>query len=88
MTPLERYLTDHKITQEEFAAQIPCRQGTISRFLPQGDRPPLRRPGLKMAARIEEVTSGAVPMSSWLSSAYEGCARDDAEPLGAEAAAG
>jgi transcriptional regulator with XRE-family HTH domain len=87
MTPLERYLAEHELSQEEFAARIPCKQGTISRLLPQNGRPPLRRPSLKLAARIQAVTNGAVPMGSWLASAYAECDPEDAEPLMPEAAA-
>lgn len=65
MTPLEQYLADEKLTQEQFAGMVGTTQGTVARFLPRGSRPPLRRPGLDLALRIERVTEGRVPVECW-----------------------
>lgn len=82
MTPLEQYLADKGLTQEQFAAKVGTTQGTIARFLPRGERPPLRRPGLDLAVRIERETDGRVPVECWATDAPPDNA-DTASALGA-----
>jgi len=77
MTPLEQYLADEQLTQEQFAALVGSTQGTIARFLPRGSRPPLRRPSLDLAVKIERVTNGTVPVECW---ATDAGSYDDASP--------
>ncbi|WYK04454.1 helix-turn-helix transcriptional regulator [Cereibacter sphaeroides f. sp. denitrificans] len=61
MAKLSQFLTDHSITQRDFAARI----GTSASYLSEivSGR---KTPGLELAFTIERVTGGNVPASSWL----------------------
>ncbi|MBT0778036.1 helix-turn-helix transcriptional regulator [Paracoccus sp. pheM1] len=61
MTMLEHHLRASEETQAQFASRIGVRQGTVSKLM-RG----LVTPSLKLAQRIERVTNGAVPVSSWV----------------------
>ena len=53
------------MTQAEFAALIGVTQGEVSKLC--NDKVG-RRPSWDMAARIQEATDGAVPVTAWLPS--------------------
>lgn len=59
-TPLSRYMTEHKLTDAQFAERIGKDRSLVNR---------LRRgralPTLEVAALIERHTGGAVPMQTW-----------------------
>ncbi|AZV00378.1 Cro-like protein [Paracoccus phage vB_PthS_Pthi1] len=58
---LEHHLKASNETQAQFASRIGVRQGTVSKLM-RG----LVTPSLKLAQKIERVTNGAVPVSSWV----------------------
>lgn len=60
MGKLERYLTEAKITQADFAAMVGASQATVSKLI-NGTA----MPSLSLAIRIETETAGAVPCNSW-----------------------
>lgn len=57
---LETYLSDKKITRSDFAKTLGVSQVTVTRYV-NGDR----RPSLKMALIIEDVTKRKVRVSDW-----------------------
>jgi transcriptional regulator with XRE-family HTH domain len=59
MMTLTQYLDAKKITQAEFARRLGVNQGTVSKLCRAG------RPSWRLAARIEDETGGAVPVSVW-----------------------
>lgn len=63
---LEEYLACNQLTQEGFAERVGVTQGTIARLLPQDGRPPLRRPSMRLASKIAEVTGGAVTANDFV----------------------
>lgn len=62
MNKLSDYLTQNGIRQEDFAARIGVTQATVSRLKAE-----LITPSIKVAARIEEETGGAIPAAYWAS---------------------
>ena len=58
---LTEFLKKHKITQQQFAEIVKCRQGTVSRLCRGSTRPSLR-----LAHRIEVATGGKIPATSWV----------------------
>lgn len=69
MTQLAKYLSEHGLSQAEFAATVESRQSFISR-LANG----VAKPSLAMAVEIERATGGAVPVESWVSQNERGAA--------------
>ncbi len=63
MDKLRAFLDEEGLTQQAFAELIGRQQATVSRLL---NRTAL--PSLSLAVRIEQVTSGRVPVSSWTTS--------------------
>ena len=61
MTKLSEYLTDHDISQNDFAEKIGTTQATVSRLVSGKVKP-----GLPLAVLIERETGGIVPPSSWV----------------------
>lgn len=61
MSKLRHFMTENGIKQADFAASIGATQGLVSRLIGG-----TALPSLKLAARIERVTGGAVPASSWI----------------------
>lgn len=57
---LRRYLRDNQITQTKFAEDLKTRPQMVTYWL-SGKH----TPRAKTMKRIEEMTEGAVPMSSW-----------------------
>jgi plasmid maintenance system antidote protein VapI len=56
---LAEYIETMGLTQAAFAQKVPCSEAYISMII-KG-----KRPGWKMACRIENVTGGLVPLSNW-----------------------
>jgi DNA-binding XRE family transcriptional regulator len=61
MDKLASYLQAAEMTQDAFAKSLGVSQPTVHRWLTRG-----ARPSWETAARIEQMTDGAVPMSSWV----------------------
>ena len=68
-TALDTYMAERSIKDADFAALI-----ERDRSLVQKLRSGRARPSLDLAARIEAVTQGAVPMSAWVQPAFESAA--------------
>lgn len=62
MTKLSAYLDSNNIRQEAFATRAGTTQATISKLASGA-----QLPSLDLAIRIERLTAGAVPASSWIS---------------------
>lgn len=60
-TALDRYMTANGLKDADFATLIGRDRSMVHRL-----RHGRVRPSLDVAARIEEVTSGEVPMNSWV----------------------
>ena len=60
MMTLAQYLKRENLTQAQLAERLGASQGAVSKLV-SGDR----SPSWEMAARIEAVTSGAVPVAVW-----------------------
>jgi len=63
VTPLSIYMDREKIGDADFAALIEKDRSLVNRL-----RNGVVRPTLDVAARIEAVTDGAVPIKAWLPS--------------------
>lgn len=61
MMTLTQFLIEKCISQQQFAARVGVRQGTISRLTCGAIRP-----SLQLAAKIERETGGLVPAVSWV----------------------
>lgn len=61
MTKLASYMDRQGINDADFAAQIGRDRSMVNRL-----RRGIMRPTLDLAASIERVTEGAVPMRAWL----------------------
>lgn len=61
-TALDAYLKREGISDAEFAPAIDRDRSTVSRL-----RRGVVKPDIELAAQIEDVTGGAVPIKSWLS---------------------
>lgn len=61
MTNLASYIAQNRTTQAAFAAEIGVTQATVSKLVSGA-----ARPSLEVAVRIERLTAGAVPASSWV----------------------
>jgi DNA-binding XRE family transcriptional regulator len=64
MNALKKHLRDEKIKQADFAADLDVKQGTVSKIASG-----VIVPSLPLALKIERITRGAVPVSSWASEA-------------------
>lgn len=64
MNKLSQYIADRGMTRSAFARMIGISGPYLSEIL--GDKKP-KRPSLDLAFKIEAVTNGAVPASSWVS---------------------
>ncbi len=60
-TPLAAYMERHKISDADFAAKIGKDRSVVNRIR-RGDV----RPTLDVAAQIEAITEGEVPMQAWV----------------------
>lgn len=60
MTEFDRYIREHRESGEVWAGRLRCSTSMVSRF-----RRGVSHPTLRMAAEIERLTRGAVPMQSW-----------------------
>lgn len=63
MKDLGTYLKEEGTSQRAFAEMIGADPSVVSRFIAR-----TARPGLDLAVKIEDVTGGAVPARSWVSS--------------------
>lgn len=70
MKKLSEYLTQNGIRQEDFAARIGVTQATVSRLKAE-----IMRPSIKVAARIEAETGGAIPAAYWATVQVQGAAQ-------------
>ena len=66
MEHLQAYLLRVNLRQSEFAALVGSTQATISKLVNGSVQP-----SLDLAVRIERVTAGAVPATSWVPEAIE-----------------
>lgn len=57
---LKTYLSDERMTLEEFGKQMGCTHAAVSRWI-NGTR----KPSINTAMRIEATTGGAVRLSDW-----------------------
>lgn len=57
---LRQYRKAKGLTQEQFAKEAGVSQSYLSEIENGG------RPGFELAARIERITNGEVPMASWI----------------------
>lgn len=71
MHKLERYLTENRLSQDDFAARVGVSQVAVSRWI-AGTRMPRR----ETLARIASLTNGQVTANDFLGDAEE----DDGEP--------
>lgn len=80
-TPLATYMEQKNIGDAEFAALIGKDRSLVNR-LRRGDV----RPTLEVAARIEDVTDGDVPMQAWVeqTSTEPPSTAKDSTPTGVE----
>jgi len=69
MSKIAAYLSEHGITQREFAASVCASPSYLSEIISGA-----KRPGMDLAFAIERATNGAVPMSSWVSADTKGAA--------------
>lgn len=60
-TALSSYMEKHKVDDAELASRIGRDRSIVNRL-----RRGVMRPTLEVAAAIEEITGGAVPMKSWV----------------------
>jgi plasmid maintenance system antidote protein VapI len=67
MMNLSQYLKEQKLTQAEFAARLGVHQGTVARLINRD-----RSPSWEMAARIQSVTDGSVPVAVWAEPVQDG----------------
>ena len=60
-TPLLLYMRKHGIRQADLAARLRVSQSMISKLLNGG-----RKPALRLALAIADLTEGAVPVDTWV----------------------
>jgi DNA-binding XRE family transcriptional regulator len=60
MDTLAKYLSDHRITDEDFAKSVGCHRTRINR-IKRGKA----KPSLDLAIKIERITEGEIPASSF-----------------------
>jgi len=64
MNKLAAYLDAHGVSNKAFAERVGCSRVMVS-LMRAGTTPP----GLRLAAKIERETDGAVPATSWVEAA-------------------
>ena len=57
---LQDYLNQKHMTETAFAELVGIKPSGVNRLMPVDGRPPLRKPGWELMARIAAVTGGAV----------------------------
>lgn len=75
MQAFAKYLDDSGLNCTEFARRLGVKDSTVWRWR-YGTGDQRRSPSLALALRIEELTKGAVPVTSW--------AHDSSKPVSAE----
>ena len=81
MMTLHSYLTGAKISQADFAALVGVKQPTVNRWVNGA------RPSWEAAAKIEQATSGKVPVGVWVSQNHSPSTAASSEPATADGSA-